>query len=257
VNPVDVWEGIDTQIETGRNSLVKLAIHILTIIVNSAGCERAFSHMGLVQTGIRSQLGVEKVRKTTMVGMDIKRSHKDAGLLRPRKPRNFDAISDDERESDETGTSIEAGESEDILEFTDLANELIASAATADADSDTDMDDDADLPSTPLPIPTFGTARPTRLPATATSIPSTAAPAHPPVPPSTQPRRTTVGAKIPLETLFVYPVDLNAPSNGMDFFWSGGIKNLAKEMVLHEIICSAGDNVDEGNPDVHMASTSA
>ena len=45
--------------------------------------------MGLVHTGIRSKLAVEKVRKTTMVGMDIKRSHREADLLRFRGKRNF------------------------------------------------------------------------------------------------------------------------------------------------------------------------
>ena len=59
MNPVEIWEGIDTQEETGRNRLTKLAIHILSVVANSAGCERAFSHMGLVHTGIRSKLGVE------------------------------------------------------------------------------------------------------------------------------------------------------------------------------------------------------
>lgn len=48
MNPVEIWEGIDTGEETGRNCLTKLAIHILSIVANSAGCERAFSHMGLV-----------------------------------------------------------------------------------------------------------------------------------------------------------------------------------------------------------------
>jgi hypothetical protein len=89
VNPVEIWEGIDTREETGRNCLTKLAIHILSIVANSAGCERAFSHMGLVHTAIRSKLGVEKVRKTTMVGMDIKRAHIEAGLLHTRGKRNF------------------------------------------------------------------------------------------------------------------------------------------------------------------------
>jgi hypothetical protein len=85
VNPVDVWEGIDTQQQVGRNRLVKLAVHILSIIANSAGCERAFSHMGLVQTATRSKLSMDKVRKTTMVGMDLKRSHIEAGLVRTRE----------------------------------------------------------------------------------------------------------------------------------------------------------------------------
>jgi hypothetical protein len=37
--------------------------------------------MGLVHTGIHSKLGVEKVHKMTMVGMDIKHNHQDTGLL--------------------------------------------------------------------------------------------------------------------------------------------------------------------------------
>lgn len=82
MDPVDVWEGIDTFQEQGRNRLVKLARHILSIVPNSAGCERAFSHMGLVHTAIRSRLSVDKVHKTTVVGMDIKRSHLEAGLVR-------------------------------------------------------------------------------------------------------------------------------------------------------------------------------
>jgi hAT family C-terminal dimerisation region len=81
VNPVKIWEGIDTQEETGCNCLTKFAIHILSVVANSAGCERAFSHMGLVHTSIRSKLGVEKVRKATMVGMDIKQMHLEARLL--------------------------------------------------------------------------------------------------------------------------------------------------------------------------------
>jgi hypothetical protein len=78
VNPVEIWEGINTHKESGHNHLTKLAIHILT------GCEHTFSHMGLVHTGIHSKLGVEKVRKTTMVGMDIKHMHLEASLLYTR-----------------------------------------------------------------------------------------------------------------------------------------------------------------------------
>ena len=52
VNPVEIWEGINTREETSRNRLTKLAIHILSIVANSARCEHAFSHMGLVHTGI-------------------------------------------------------------------------------------------------------------------------------------------------------------------------------------------------------------
>ena len=91
MNPVEIWEGIDTGEESGCNRLSKLAIHILSVVANSAGCERAFSHMGLVHTSRQSRLGIEKVRKATAVGMDLKRMHIDAGLLRARGKRNFTA----------------------------------------------------------------------------------------------------------------------------------------------------------------------
>ena len=72
MNPVEIWEGIDTHAETGR---IKLAIHILSVVANSAGCEHAFR-------AIRSKLSVEKVQKATIVGMDLKRMHLEAGLVR-------------------------------------------------------------------------------------------------------------------------------------------------------------------------------
>ncbi|KAH9065038.1 hypothetical protein EDB87DRAFT_1535818, partial [Lactarius vividus] len=43
VNPVKVWEGIDNRKQVGRNRLVQLAMHVLSVVANSAGCERAFS----------------------------------------------------------------------------------------------------------------------------------------------------------------------------------------------------------------------
>ena len=71
-----VWEGIDMQIPVGQkqgwNRLTKFAIHILSVIANSAGCEQVFSQMGLVQTKCHSRLGLNKVQKTALVQMDIK-----------------------------------------------------------------------------------------------------------------------------------------------------------------------------------------
>ena len=40
MNPVDAWEGIDTQEQVGRNCLVKLAVHVLSIVANSADVSR-------------------------------------------------------------------------------------------------------------------------------------------------------------------------------------------------------------------------
>ncbi|KII86202.1 hypothetical protein PLICRDRAFT_114784 [Plicaturopsis crispa FD-325 SS-3] len=46
VDLVRVWQTIDTGLNSGRNALVKLAIRILSIIANSAGCERLFTPEG-------------------------------------------------------------------------------------------------------------------------------------------------------------------------------------------------------------------
>ena len=85
MNPVDVWEGVNTQQQVGCNCLIRLAVHILSIIVNSAGCKQAFSHMGLVQTTTQSKLSIDKVCKTMIVRMDIKWSHIEAGLVHPQE----------------------------------------------------------------------------------------------------------------------------------------------------------------------------
>jgi len=47
--------------------------------------------MGLVHIAIQSKLGVDKVRKTTIVGMDIKQLHIEAGLAHSRGHQNFEA----------------------------------------------------------------------------------------------------------------------------------------------------------------------
>ena len=70
--------------------------------------------MGLVHTGIRSRLGVDKVRKTTMVGMDIKRMHVETGLLHARGKRNFTgSTSSPEDEESDIGNS----DDQDPLDF--------------------------------------------------------------------------------------------------------------------------------------------
>ena len=140
-NPVKIWEGIDTGEETGCNALTKLAIHILSIVANSAGCERAFSHMGLVHTSICSKLGVEKVRKTTMVGMDIKCMHLEAGLLHKRGKQKFTSeagTQESDVDNSESATdSLNIGDQDDdLLNFDRLSEHLIAGAASANADKD-------------------------------------------------------------------------------------------------------------------------
>ena len=46
----------------------------------------------------------------------------------------------------------------------------------------------------------------------------------------------SAATKIPLKSLFILPENLNATSE-LAYFWKGGIKNLEKEMAVHEILC--------------------
>jgi len=168
VNPIEVWEAMDTLEETGRNRLTKLAIHILSVVANSTGCERAFSHTGLVHTGIHSKLGVEKFHKTTMVGMDIERMHLKASLLHSRGKQNF--------------TSGEQGPDQ-------LSERLIAGAAAANGDRDVGDDDHDELP--PVLAPSLTVTIP--------PLDSAALLSHR----ATQVKKTS----IPLKILFKYPTD--------------------------------------------------
>lgn len=233
MNPVEIWEGIDTGEETGRNRLTKLAIHILSVIANSAGCERAFSHMGLVHTGIRSKLGIEKVRKATAVGMDLKRMHAEAGLLRVRSKRSFTSLEADIQNAE---AADDVDESESPLDFEQLSRRLILGAASANGDKDVGDSNDVE------PTPTV--ANPPAAPLTITIPPLNSSTFLAPP--------TEKKISIPLRVLFTYPSTEDLPSEGMNSFWRGGIQNLEKEMEAHDLLNSIEESDGETN---HEAST--
>ncbi|KAF8969027.1 ribonuclease H-like domain-containing protein, partial [Flammula alnicola] len=71
---VFLWKWINTQKENkppmGRNSLTKLAIHILSVIANSAGCEHSFSIFGNIHMKTQNKLDTTMVHKTGIAKMD-------------------------------------------------------------------------------------------------------------------------------------------------------------------------------------------
>ena len=75
-----VWTWIDTGACNGCNSIVKLAMYILSVIANSAGTERAFSDFGITHTKQCNKLDPEKVHKTGVLKMDLRHAHNEAGL---------------------------------------------------------------------------------------------------------------------------------------------------------------------------------
>jgi hypothetical protein len=103
--------------------------------------------MGLVHTAIQSKLGVDKVRKTTIIGMDIKRSHIEAGLAHSRGHQNFQAPTATSTSSDGPWeTDFDIGNIEDVLNFDQLADQLIEDTAAEPSDN---SDSEDKLPQAP------------------------------------------------------------------------------------------------------------
>ena len=159
-----------------------------------------------------------------MVGMDIKRMHIEAGLLRARGKRNFNTSGG--QPSADAGSTESAGDDlgdiEDPLDFHELSDQLVARAsANADKDVGDVNDDELPGPSTSVPVPITITI--------------------PPHNPATRPAPRPVKVAIPLRILFKYSTELDLPSEGMNTFWKGGIQDLEKEMEAYELLSSASE----------------
>ncbi|GLB45329.1 hypothetical protein LshimejAT787_2100890 [Lyophyllum shimeji] len=245
VDPIRVWEGIDTRQDTDLNRLVKLAMRVLSVMVNSAGYERAFSH-GTCSHSHSRKLGVEKVRKVKIVGMDIKQAHIEAGLLRRRGERNFTMADSDPESEAANHVDIEHTGTDNLLvrlcrlRLCKLAFVLIGSPAAllslyethwlivplralaipaaANIDSATD-----DPPANPAHPPSAGTI----------TVPSVLTPIQPTHCLDQKDFNTTRQSYLTTQ-----PDRSAALLNEMDFFWSGGIENLGKEMEAYQILLS-------------------
>ena len=163
--------------------------------------------MGLVHTGIRSKLGVEKVRKTTMVGMDIKQMHVEAGLLHARGKQNFTPQEPNTTSPQADHPDIGNSDHDDLLDFDQLCEHLIVGATLANNDKDAGDDND-DLPATVLAPPLTITIPLLNLVALSLAHDSHQA---------TPVKKTS----IPLKILFKYPAatDLPLDESGMNSFW--------------------------------------
>lgn len=69
----------------GRQGFIKLAIRILSIIANSAGCERGFTKFGNTHTKHRNRMSSASTHDITTVRMDIDREHAHERLARPKR----------------------------------------------------------------------------------------------------------------------------------------------------------------------------
>jgi hypothetical protein len=189
------------------NDIAKLAIHILSIIANTAATERNFSQFGLTHTKIRNKLNVERVHNANVVKNDLRRKHANAGLTHVRKKRNLGC-------GNSVGTGADTSESrspaDEDVDFRDIGERLIRDARTA-----LDDPDDTSVPVIIIP-PLSGNSRSRNARATRTNI--------------------------TLKSLFRYAGEGEPCSGsdvGLDFYWKGGLKNLEKEIHAYELVYDA------------------
>ncbi|KAI0027055.1 ribonuclease H-like domain-containing protein, partial [Vararia minispora EC-137] len=64
----------------GRNRFVMLAIRLLSVVPNSAACERQFSAFGRTHTKLRNQLNEQTMHKTAVLKNEIMREHTALGI---------------------------------------------------------------------------------------------------------------------------------------------------------------------------------
>ncbi|KAH8981951.1 ribonuclease H-like domain-containing protein, partial [Lactarius hatsudake] len=104
VNLVRLWSTLDNGKMGGRNLLVKFAKHILSIIPNSAGCERTFSQMGITHSKLRNRMALDTCHKTITVKMDLRRSQKEDGpsQTRSRKRKHPETETGEDSEAEES-----------------------------------------------------------------------------------------------------------------------------------------------------------
>ncbi|GJE84312.1 hypothetical protein PsYK624_003880 [Phanerochaete sordida] len=244
IDVVSIWELMDksndaTQVSRGRNGVVRLAVRILSAIVNAGGCERTFSAFGVIHTKLRNHLAPDKVHKTAVVGQDLHEQHIEEGLIPAHRPkRKFGSdypsatpsldLSLPSREA--PAIDVPPADAEDIdveCDFLQLARQLRSEAEAVEAD---DASPEGADPSAPVEDDNLA-AQPA-----ASDTPSET--------PRQSQRSRASRTSIPLAQLFAYPNasssdSQNSAQSALNFFWAGGIKNLEDELAAYEILCPA------------------
>ncbi|KAG5649883.1 hypothetical protein H0H81_001649 [Sphagnurus paluster] len=169
-----------------------------------------------------------QVRKATEIGMNIKRKHAQAGRVKARAHRDFFIPESDTESHAHEILDMDNPSNIDLLEFTDLSNELIARTAEEDR-----IESEEVLQSSgSITIPAFSG-------------------------PSGPPRASTRKISVPLQQLFIYPPasDTHTAAKGLGFFWNGGIRNLERERKAYEVLL-ATTGIDACTDALHASTTS-
>ncbi|QRW20585.1 hAT family dimerization protein [Rhizoctonia solani] len=218
-------------VNTGRHQLACLARLILSIVANSAGCERLFSRMGNIHTKLRNRFNFKRVHDIATVAMDIDAQHQAAGLTRKRTRRHFgtpqpppalrtaseteeptlDLLPDPPFETIPNNDSIDSGDEEEE-EPGEQNLTTLATQFNQALDEDSDGDEE-------LPVPSAVSSQ-----------------TH------TRPRRLRLyfskAHAIPLSEVFNFSGSVEGVDEGLGVFWKFGVSNLAKERDVYEAIAS-------------------
>lgn len=136
MNLIHIWRNMDqiriglhdmrSLTNNGRSGFIRLAIHILSIVPNSAATERLFSQFGIIHSKLRNRLSVEKVRKQALVRSDTITRH---GFLRGAK-RKFIEIDEDDAppQNSNSRTSIACSTATDLILATPLRRSIPSAA---------------------------------------------------------------------------------------------------------------------------------
>ncbi|KAG0701711.1 hypothetical protein DFH29DRAFT_805946, partial [Suillus ampliporus] len=94
VNLVQLWFDSTTgSPPNGVSGLIHLAMHILSVVPNSAAMERVFSQFGIIHMKLRNRLSPDKVRKQALIWSDTIAQH---GSLHNRKWKFVDDDNSDD-----------------------------------------------------------------------------------------------------------------------------------------------------------------
>ncbi|TEB35301.1 hypothetical protein FA13DRAFT_1787933 [Coprinellus micaceus] len=241
---IRIWESIMTgEPMSGPHQLARLAIYIQTAVANSAGCKRLFSELGLVHTKKRCRMAWERVHKSSMVHMDIKQKHEEAGVTPKQRKRKFmeftEAGSSSGEAAEQGGGSSTSGGSGSLddgqraILVEEISDFGVISCAIVEDEGFPSIKEDDDLPTTLELV-----AARSRVPiAPATSSSPTPPMATPGVPPR---QRANAKVLILLASLFIYPATDNpTPWEGVDLYWKGGLEMPRDEESLHETLTTA------------------
>ncbi|KAJ7060309.1 hypothetical protein C8F01DRAFT_1084062 [Mycena amicta] len=222
----------DTNSLQGCCGFIRLAIHVLTILPNSAGPEHIFSNFSHIHMKHRNRLNINKVHKTAVLRQDCNRTFVAAGLLPKHKLHQYSIAPDGEAQEEEeeatepTPTPVE-GEPEneesptDDEEMPDAANdagngdlgegntfdsaaEVLVSLASNE-NSEGDVDNNNDLPETITSTSAAASASACSAP----SLPSQS---------NMSSRALLKYTKIKLAELFDYP-EHGMADEDLKFFW--------------------------------------